>query len=304
MERSRETTILFAAVIGRDELYAKAGDKAGHDAIEQCHLRLGRAAASCGGRLAKGSEQKVMVLAATPDAAADAASSMHLAMEKLPKTAGVKLALGIGLHYGPVIQKGDDVFGDPVNLASRLCEQAGPGQILLTEWTAKLLSPLYRGWLRVLDTAQIKGRSEEVGLCELVWRADDEATAFARVRAEDKPALPAVLRLKYRGLRMERRREKEILTIGRDPECGLVVETDQASRQHCTIERRKDKFVLADVSTNGTYVTIDGEAEVALEREELVLRKRGWIAFGQPRVHATDVIEFFCGPAPARPKPE
>lgn len=304
MEQSRETTVLFAALIGHEELYAKAGDSAGHKAIEHCQLRLGRAAASCGGRLAKGTQDKVMVLAANPDAAADAASAMHLAMDKLPKTAGVKLAIGIGLHFGPVIQKGDDVFGDTVNLAARLCELAGPGQIILTDWTAKLLSPLYRGWLRNLDKAQLKGRTEEIGLCELVWRPDDEATAFARVRAEDKPAGPAVLRLKYRGRRLERRREKEALTIGRDPESGLVMETDQASRHHCTIERRKDKFVLADVSTNGTFVTIDGEAEIELQREELTLRKRGWIALGQPRVHATDIIEFFCGPAPARPRPE
>jgi len=304
MEQSRETTVLFAAIIGRDELYAKAGDKAGHDAIEHCQFRLGRAAASCGGRLAKGTEDKVMVLAASPDAAADAASTMHLAMDKLPRTAGVKLALGIGLHYGPVVQKGDDVYGDPVNLAASLCEQAGPGQIILTEWTAKLLSQLYRGWLRTLDKTQLKGRSEEIGLCELVWRPDDEATAFARVRAEDKLTGPAVLRLKYRGLRLERRREKEALTIGRDPGSGLVVETDQASRTHCAIERRKDKFVISDLSTNGTFVTIDGEPEMELQREELTLRKRGWIALGQPRVHATDVVEFFCGPAPVRPKPE
>ena len=304
MEQSRETTVLFAAVIGREDLYARAGNEAAHQLIEQCQFRLGRAAASCGGRLANGIEDKVMVLSANPDAAADAASAMHLAMEKLPKTAGVKLAIGIGFHFGPVTQEGEDVYGDTVILASQLCEHAGGGQIILTEWTSKLLSPLYRAWLRKLDRAQIKGRSEEVGLCELVWRADDNATAFARVRAEDKPALPAVLRLKYRGMRMERRREKEALTIGREHDCGLVVHEEQASRHHCTIERRKDKFVIADISTNGTYVTIDGEKEEFLARAELTLRKRGWITFGEPRVHATAVVEFFCGPAPVRPPPE
>ena len=303
MEQSRETTVLFAAIIGREDLYAKAGAKAGHEAMEQCQLRLGRAAASCGGRLAKGTEEKVMVLVSNPDAAADAASAMHLAMEKQQKTAGVKLMIGVGLHFGPVIQKGDDVFGDPVNLASRLCEQAGPGQIILTEWTAKLLSPLYRGWLRNLEKTQLKGRSDTVGLCELVWKADDEATAFKRA-PDDKPVLPTVLRLKYRGQRIELRREKEIFTIGRDEGCSLVVHDEQASRQHCTIERRKDKFVIKDVSTNGTYVTIDGDKEMELDREELMLSKRGWITFGQPRVHATEVVEFFCGPAPVRPPPE
>ena len=303
MEPSRETTVLFGAVIGSEDLNAAVGDNAAHEAMERCQFRLGQAAASCGGRLAQATAQKVMVLAATPDAAADAASAMHIAMEKLPKTANVKLRLGIGFHYGPVIQKGDEVFGDAVNLAARLCEHAGGGQIILTEWTAKLLSPLYRAWLRTLDKAQLKGRSDEVGLCELVWRADDNATALARVRTvEEKPGLP-VLRLKYRDQRIERRREKEQLTIGRDEGCGLVVRDEQASRQHCTIERRKDKFVITDISTNGTYVTVDGEEEVCLQREELTLRKRGWIALGQPRVHATEVVRFFCGPAPARPAP-
>lgn len=302
MEPSRETTVLFAAVIGAADLYAKAGDKAAHEAMERCQFRLGQAAASCGGRLAKATAEKVMVLAATPDAAADAASAMHLAMDKLPKTAGVKLSVGIGFHYGPVIQKADEVFGDTVNLAAKLCEQAGSGQIILTEWTAKLLSPLYRAWMRKLDYAQIKGRSDEVGLCELVWRADDNATAFARIHPEaEKTEPPAILRLKYRGMRMERRRDKEVLTIGRDPSCDLVVKDEEASRHHCTIERRKDKFVITDVSTNGTYVTIDGDKEVLLEREELTLRKRGWICFGEPRVHAKEVVEFFLGPAPARP---
>jgi adenylate cyclase len=298
MEPSRETTVLFALLIGGGELYAKAGDKKAHEAIEHCHFRLGRAAASCGGRLAKGTADKLMVLASNPDAAADAASAMHLAMDKLPKTAGVKLSIGIGFHYGPVIQKDEEVYGDTVNLASRLCEHAGGGQILLTQWTAKLLSPLYRAWLRDLDSAQFKGRSEEVALCELVWRDDDSATALARRRPETGPA---VLRLKYRSKRTERRREKEAFTIGRDAGCGLVVSDEQASRQHCTIERRKDKFVITDVSTNGTYVTIDGEKEIRLEREELTLRKRGWIALGQPRAEAKEIVEFFCGPAPVRP---
>lgn len=291
MEQSRETTVLFAVLIGGAELYAKAGDKEGHEAMERCEFRLGQAAASCGGRLAKGTGDKLMVLSATPDAAADAASAMHLVIDKLPKTAEVKLGMGIGFHFGPVIQKGDEVFGDTVNLAARLCEHAGNGQIILTDWTAKLLSPLYRAWLRNLDKAKIKGRSDEIGLCELVWRADDNATAFARWQPEHKP-VHTVITLTYRDKKVERRRDKDVITIGRGDDCGLVVADEQASRHHCTIERRKDKFVLVDVSTNGTYVTIDGEKEMQLNREELVLTKKGRITLGKPAAQASEVVEF------------
>jgi len=269
----------------------KAGDKAAHEALERCQFRLGQAAASCGARLMKGTADKVMVLAANPDAAADAASTMHLAMEKLPKTADVKLSVGIGFHFGPVVQKGDDVFGDTVNLASRLCEHAGSGQIITTEWTAKLLSPLYRAWLRHLEKTQIKGRSDETPLCELVWRADDNATALVRNRPEERPQ-QAVLRLTYRGRTLERRREKEVVTIGRGEDCAVVVADENASRHHCTIERRKDKFVLVDLSTNGTYLTVEGEKEVLLQHEEFVLRKRGSITLGTPLVAAADGVEF------------
>jgi adenylate cyclase len=213
-------------------------------------------------------------------------------MEKLPKTAEIKLAVGIGFHFGPVVQKGDEVFGDTVNLASRLCEHAGSAQIITTEWTAKLLSPLYRAWLRKLEAMQIRGRSDETALCELVWRADENATALVRHRPEHDPAQHAVLRVTYRGRTLERRREKEVITIGRGEDCGVVVADDNASRHHCTIERRKDKFVLVDLSTNGTYVTVEGEKEVLLQREEFVLRKHGSITFGTPLVAAADGVEF------------
>jgi len=63
---------------------------------------------------------------------------------------------------------------------------------------------------------------------------------------------------------------------------------------HGKIERRLDKFILTDHSANGTFVTIDGDKEIVLRREEFTLRGHGWIAFGQSRSGATDVIEFFC----------
>lgn len=58
-----------------------------------------------------------------------------------------------------------------------------------------------------------------------------------------------------------------------------------ASRIHATIERRRDKWVLIDHSTNGTFVTFAGERELRLHREELILRGDGIISFGQSAGH-------------------
>lgn len=292
METNRKTTVMFASFIGTSSVIEAAGDAAAQDAITRCMDRIGGAVTSCGGRVTKTTHDKVMILIATPDAAADTAVAIHTAVDQFPAVAAIKLAIGIGFHYGPVIQKETDVFGDTVNLASRLGEQAAKGQIITTQDTGALFSPIYRPWMRKLGTVEIKGRSDQVEICELVWRADDSATLVAKRRTERTGV--EKLKLKYRGVEVVRRREKDAIVVGRDTDCGMVVDDDQVSRHHCTIERRGDKFILADTSSNGTYVTVQGEEEVQLKREELTLRKRGWIAFGQPRAAAKETVEFIC----------
>ena len=292
METNRKTTVMFAGFIGLDNVIKAAGDSTAQEAVARCFERIGGAATSCGGRLAKTMRDKAMILVATPDAAADAAVAIHTAVGEFPAVAAIKLTLGIGFQYGPVIQKDTDVFGDTVNLAARLGEQAAQGQIITSQETADSLSPIYRPWLRKLGAVEVKGRSDQVEICELVWRADDSATLISKRKVSTEGVLK--LKLKHRGVEVVRRREKDAVVIGRDPACGLVVDDDQVSRHHCTIERRGDKFVLKDHSTNGTYVTIGEEDEVLLQRDEIALRKKGWISFGQTRVGSHESVEFFC----------
>jgi len=291
MGSTRETTVLFARVIGTADLYAAASDAAAHDAITRCLARLRRAAEVCGGRVMKAPGDKLMVLSSAPDAAADIAVAMHTAMDVFPAVMGKTLAAGIGFHHGPVMQKGDEVFGDTVNLPAQLVERAASGQIITTEETGALLGRLYRTWMRHLYPIQLEGRSQEIGICELVWRADDNATLFVRKRVAEKAA-PMVLKLKYRDQKVKLRRGKESMTIGRGEDCSMVVADTEASRLHCSIERRQDKFVLVDQSTNGTYVSVEGTADMLVQREEFVLRKQGWITLGRPRAATTEVIEF------------
>lgn len=293
MEPNRETTVLFANVIGGANVQVHAADPAAQEALANCLASVRQAAESSGGRVVKTLRDKVMVLVATPDAAADAAAAMHTAMEKLPPLSDGRLSLGVGFHHGPVIQQENDVFGGTVNLASRLAEQAASGHIITTEETGKRLCPLYRQWLRRLYSVSVKGVSGDVELCELLWRMDGTATALARDRRSGTPAR-LLLRLRYRGREFLRRREDDEITIGRDEGCALVVADQNASRQHCTIERRVDRFVLTDRSANGTYVTVAGEEEVALRREDLMLHKHGWIACGQPRAATAEAVEFHC----------
>ncbi|HEU5176846.1 MAG TPA: adenylate/guanylate cyclase domain-containing protein [Burkholderiales bacterium] len=287
---SRDAAVLFAEISGAAELQARAGDAA-QQTIGAC-LDLIQAA-STRTRVVKRFGPRLMLLADGADSAARVATAMQIALRAYPAAEANKLGLGIGFHFGPVIQDNADVFGDTVNLAARLVEQAAQGQILLAEGTAQRVQPPYRSSIRRLYPVRLKGFEGELMLCEIVWRGDEAATLspFDAV----SPPKRAKLKLVYRGEKLVLRRTVEEVTLGRDAGCRIVVDGEHASRHHCTIERRHDHFVLSDKSTNGTYITVEGEAEVALRRDEMVLRKSGWISFGQPRAAAgDDVMEFVC----------
>lgn len=278
--------VLFAEVIGGAALYA--GDARGAAAVDGCLQALREATRSAGGEVVKTIGDEVMAAFSTADAAANAAARMHLAVDALPRAGGKRLELRVGFHAGPVIRRDNDLFGVTVNVAARLVGQAAQGQILTSRETAELLSPAVRSSTRVLYRVEVKGKSDSVELCELLWQQSADITDVA----SHASAPTARLRVRHGG------REMQVpdgeLTIGRDRECDVIIDDEHVSRRHCTIHQRHGKSVVQDHSANGTYVTVEGEAEIALQRDDYVLRGHGWIAFGQPRSKTAHVLEFFC----------
>jgi hypothetical protein len=181
-----------------------------------------------------------------------------------------------------------------VNLAARLVAQATKEQIIISSETAEDLGESYKDRLRGLYAITIKGKADDIGLYELLWRYDGATTVILRPKGAAAKPKSVVLRLKYRGKELVRRRDNDSVTLGRDETSGLVIAEDKCSRHHCTIERHGDHFVLKDHSTNGTYVTIGEEDEILLQRAEIPLRKKGWISFGETRIGPHESVEFFC----------
>src|SRR6267143_3004961 len=148
MQSNRQTTVLFADVTGSTRLYETAGDSRAVEAIGVCMQKLREAVELHGGRVVKTMGDAVMALFPTPNAAAAAAARMQTDVESLPAVEGRKLGLRIGFQSGPVIQRENDIFGDTVNLAYRLHEQAVKGQVLTSDDTASLLAPVIRSATR------------------------------------------------------------------------------------------------------------------------------------------------------------
>lgn len=130
-------------------------------------------------------------------------------------------------------------------------------------------------------------------LCQLTWQPNEDMTALADFDATLEPR-HATLRVSYRAMEIILDSARGSLSLGRDKSAELVIEDTKTLRLHCRVECRVNKFVLVDRSTNGTYVTFQGDPEVVLKREELALRGHGWIALGLPRADTAELVEFFC----------
>jgi adenylate cyclase len=266
--------VLFADVVGGSRVAA-------------CWEALQAATQSVGGEVIKKMGEGIMAAFATPDAAASAAASMHTALTNLA-VEDSQISIRSGFHAGPVIRRDGDVFGDTVNLAARLAAHAARGQILTSRETARLLSPALRSSSRALYSVEVKGKSGKVELWEVLWQQSPDITDLS-----DHQAGPAAhLRVRHRGAEIEL--PEEALELGRDRSCNIVIDNEHVSRRHCSIRQRHGKFIVQDHSANGTYVFVQGEGEVVLHREDYVLRGRGWITLGQPRIESEDAVEYFC----------
>src|SRR5919109_2102778 len=292
-EQVSEVSVRFADVSGSTKLYETAGDAVAHAAVEKCVSIMRDKTLGAKGRVIKTIGDEVMSAFATADQAADAAIEMQSAIAELPPVGNTQIGIRVGFNHGPVVEREGDIFGDAVNLAARLAGVATKGQIITARDTVMLMSPMLKAATRAITTIQVKGKAQEIQVYELMWQQSEDMTTLASHKSVFKPR-NTTLRLKMQDTEVVLSAERPSFAMGRDQAAVLVIKERMASRAHGKIERRLDKFILTDHSANGTFVTIEGDKEIVLRREEFTLRGHGWIAFGQSRSGAADVIEFFC----------
>ena len=285
-----DLAVLFADVSGSTHLYETLGDERALAAIGRCLSLMREVSEAHSGRVVKTIGDEVMSIFPLADEAAQAAVAMHVRLAA--ETFDARLALRIGFHFGAALESEGDVYGDSVNVAARLAGIAHASQIITSGGTAAMLSPWLRARTRALAALTVKGKAQDLDVWELVWQesADDLTTLATRVNV-----LRARVRLRHGEREIVLDERQTTLALGRDAQNDVVIGDRMASRLHAHIERRRDHFVLVDHSSNGTFVTPDGEGEIPLRREEFVLRGRGRITFGH--AHAIDgheTVEFDC----------
>lgn len=285
--------ILFADVCDSTRLYEEFGDHKARSAIARCVEIMADATRNQGGRVVKTIGDEVMCTFPAADSAVAAAVDMQERISGELVVDDKPVAIRVGFNVGRAIVEANDVFGDAVNLASRLASVAKPEQILTTAETVGRMSEGWKVNTRQVDRASVKGRRDQVDFYEVIWRVE----SVTWVTPADWMALPAEqqakLVLERGGQAMEVSEARPSLTVGRDDQNTLVIKDRLVSRFHARIDFRNGRFFLIDSSINGTYIITPDSGLVRVRRDSRLLDNAGVLSFGRiPAEQDPGLIHF------------
>ncbi len=178
--RADTVTVVFTDLVESTALRQEVGDDRADD-VRREHDRLVRdATARHAGTEVKALGDGFMLVF---DAAAEAVSTavaMQQAVERFTRGAPVPVRIRVGVSAGDVLWEDGDCFGTPVVEASRLCDAAGTGQILVSDVVRLLAGSRGGHRFTSVGTVELKGIAEPLGASEVAWEpvAGGRATAF------------------------------------------------------------------------------------------------------------------------------
>jgi len=274
--------ILFADVTDSSRLYATYGNNTARKITGDCLDFLAAVVEELHGRVVKTIGDEVMCWFPCTDDAVVAAVQLHARLREKTQAGFLhnSLSIRVGFHAGPVVEEDGDVFGDAVNLAARMASLSKAHQSLTTRQTIDRVGPALRPLARFVDQSMVKGQSNQMDLYEIVWDLEEATMATDRPRPAGADA-EVCLEVHYGDSSWPVDREHPVLTFGRSAQCDVVIEDTRISRLHARFEYNRDRIVLRDVSTNGTYVKLEDGQSALVRRDELLVDGNGLLCLGR-----------------------
>ena len=282
------STVVFADISGSTSLYETLGNERATEAVTQVTQWIADTIEAHGGRVVKKLGDGVLCIFGDAAGAVSATATMlrqhHERLGRWPQP--LRMDIRVGVASGEVVDVDGDCYGDAVNVASRLCERAGPAEIWATETTVLLAGTAPDAWYRKLGLMEIRGKAEALMLYHVEWREDeapDSLTMQAALVSSFAPvdSILGQIQFSWHGVNMSFTSSDAPVHVGRANHAQLCINDPRVSRLHARIDWRNSGFVLTDMSSFGTWVRFDGsEAPVRLRRDACILHGTGQIALG------------------------
>ena len=165
-----KVTIFFTDVVGSTTYFDQFGDTAGLLLLHRHDSLVIRAVEEFHGMVVKKIGDSVMAEFPDPALAVRAAIAIQCRLwdqnQNIAETE--RLRIRTGIHYGIGFRRGNDLFGDAINLAARITKHSGPGQILISQAVREAL-PAIEFNSRSLGGINIEGKAECEELHEVLW---------------------------------------------------------------------------------------------------------------------------------------
>ncbi|MFN7856587.1 MAG: FHA domain-containing protein [Acidovorax sp.] len=285
---SQLRTVVFADILGSVSLFETMGNERATQAITRLTQWLVENVEAHGGRVVKTLGDGVLGLFGD---ASDAVAFMALLLRQhrvrqdcLPLP--MQLDIRAGIASGDVVDVDGDCYGDAVNVAARLCERAGPGEIWTTEASVLLAGNSLDVSYRNLGPMELRGKSHRLVLYQVEWRENEAAevlTMQAGLVSNFGPADSILGQIQFsgHGIDISFVSSDTPVHLGRASHAQLCIDDPRVSRLHARIDWRNSGFLLTDLSSFGTWVRFDGSVSpVRLRRDACILHGSGKMALG------------------------
>ncbi|NOC83034.1 adenylate/guanylate cyclase domain-containing protein [Ruegeria sp. HKCCD6428] len=218
----------------------------------------------------------------------DANAALEVAQTATQNIDAGALQVHAGLSWGSMLRLPNDLYGTPVNIASRLASLAKPREVLVCEPFLGELSTASRGTLREVDVLSLKGVSDRLKVHSYVAEDPVDLTMkFASHSTASEGSLSVVLR--YEAAIRELSEGSEV-SLGRAEDADLVVPQPWVSRKHATVSVMNGIVVLRDHSTLGSFVRMDEGREIVARRGSVTLIGNGAVSLGAPFAQSSESV--------------
>lgn len=289
---SDKQTVVFTDLHGSTAVFESLGNARATELVTGFNRAISSVVEKHNGHVIKTLGDGLLAIFDSPQNALESCVAIqrqhHLGLEELPLAH--RMPVRIGLSTGDVEWVQGDCYGDAVNVASRLCDLCGPGQIWTNDSTTSQAQETGGISFRALGPIPVRGRTEPCMVYQIEWQQDASLTDVMTVLGNFDPelwkgshdALGKEIRLQCASSLATFHSFDLPVSIGRVRSNSFVLADPRVSRTHAQLSWKNGTVVLDDLSSYGTWVRFDGlsAADTLLRRSSCVLHGSGLLALG------------------------